>query len=103
MFSKFITKTYKSAIRYTTKKNKELLSVGNNSLKHIPPKYSQNKKVTAYYSKPFDLQNFSMNQKRNYFANPQKPPEDEFYLYIIICCTFLTYRYIDKSPPPNAF
>jgi len=101
---------YNSNIRYTANKNKQLLSVvgkNGNKFEHKlkmdidpeKPKYSQNEKVIKYYSRPFDLQKFTMVQKRNYYVNPQKPPEDDRILYIMICC-FLTYSYIIERPPP---
>jgi hypothetical protein len=71
-----------------------------NILYNKKPKYSQNERVMRYYSTPFDLQKFAMVQKRNYYMNPQKPPEDERVLYIMICCAFLTYRCIQSPPSP---
>lgn len=94
---------------YIPNKKKELLSVSktNNNIKNMP-KYSKCSRVQSYYSRPFSpsftLQNTKNNgAKRHYYVNPQKPPEDDPILYVMIGLSYLTYRYMNKPKPPPAY
>lgn len=91
---------------YKFNKNKELLSVSkaNNNIKNKniqrnTPKYSKCPHIQSYYSTPFDISKFTL-QKRNYYVNPQKPPEEDPLLYIMIGVSYLTYRCMNNPPAP---
>jgi len=109
MFSRSINKNFiinatNKNKTYNFNKQKELLSVSkaNNNIKNIP-KYSKCPRVQSYYSRPFDYKlkfGIQNGEKRHYYVNPQKPPEEDPILYIILGLSYLTYLYVDKPPPP---
>uniref|UniRef100_A0A6C0I0S7 Uncharacterized protein n=1 Tax=viral metagenome TaxID=1070528 RepID=A0A6C0I0S7_9ZZZZ len=105
MFTTFIKPKYNKIYNqiYKANKHKELLSVSktNNNIKNMP-KYSKCPRVHCYYSTPFNYVLKMQNvQKRHYYVNPQKPPDDDFILYILVGVSFMIYRTINNSPPPT--